>query len=89
MPLNPILTQTNPLSQFVWRSQSSLSAAKYTFFSGLLPLFSGLPTKTNPIFSRPNMHYQYQKRRNGGQKVRQKNETNPIVDNFQYPKDTR
>jgi hypothetical protein len=39
-------------------------------------------TITNPIFSRPNMHYQYQKRRNGGQKTTQKNETNPIMDNF-------
>jgi hypothetical protein len=36
-------------------------------------------TKTNPIFSRPNMHYQYQKPRNGGQKPTQKNETNPIL----------
>jgi hypothetical protein len=35
--------------------------------------------KTNPIFSRPNMHYQYQNRRNGGQKTTQKNETNPIL----------
>jgi hypothetical protein len=41
--------------------------------------------ETNPIFSRPNMHYQYQKRRNGGQKPTQKNETNPIVDNFVCP----
>jgi hypothetical protein len=41
--------------------------------------------KTNPIFSRPNMRYQYQKRGNGGQKVSQKNETNPIVDNFPCP----
>jgi hypothetical protein len=58
------------------------SAAKNPFFSGLLPLFSGLLAKTNPIFSRPNMRYQYQKRRNGDQKMTQKNETNPIVDNF-------
>jgi hypothetical protein len=42
--------------------------------------------KTNPIFSRPNMRYQYQKRGNGGQKPTQKNETNPIVDNFTHPR---
>jgi hypothetical protein len=41
--------------------------------------------KTNPIFSRPNMRYQYQKQRNGGQKTTQKNETNPFVDNFRRP----
>ena len=52
------------------------------FFSGLLPLVSCLFGKTNPIFSRPNMRYQYQKRRNGDQKTTQKNETNPFVDNF-------
>jgi hypothetical protein len=38
--------------------------------------------KTKPIFSRSNMRYQYQKRRNGGQELNQKNETNPFVDNF-------
>jgi hypothetical protein len=42
--------------------------------------------KTNPIFSRPNMQYQYQNRRNGGQKTTQKNETNPFVDNLTWPK---
>ena len=42
-------------------------------------LLEAVFTKTNPIFLRPNMHYQYQKRRNGGQKLTQKNETNPIL----------
>ena len=45
----------------------------------------GVIHRTNPIFLRPNMPYQYQKRRNGGQKLTQKNETNPFVDNFQRP----
>jgi hypothetical protein len=35
--------------------------------------------KTNPIFLRPNMRYQYQKPGNGCEKWRQKNETNPIL----------
>ena len=49
------------------------------FFSGPWSLFSGLLTKTNPIFSRPKPRYQYQKHRNACEKWRQKNETNPIL----------
>jgi hypothetical protein len=64
----PIQTQTNPLKPFV--ENCTLNAIRWT----LIP-------KTNPIFSQPNMRYQYQKRRNGGQKTTRKNETNPILTN--------
>jgi hypothetical protein len=38
--------------------------------------------KNEPNFFAANYGFLHQKRRNRGQKVRQKNETNPIVDNF-------
>jgi hypothetical protein len=61
---------------------SCKSCQKNNLWKSVESVVSSVLPKTNPIFSRQNMHYQYKKRRNGGQKVRQKNETNPFVDNF-------
>jgi hypothetical protein len=58
---------------------SNFSLLPFPFFTSVSSAPSVAKKKTNPIFLRPNMRYQYQKPRNGGQKTTQKNETNPIL----------
>jgi hypothetical protein len=62
-------TQSNPLSQFQReRGRQAIRTFALCLYAERYTL-DAVP-KTNPIFSRPNMRYQYQNRGNGGQKVR-------------------
>jgi hypothetical protein len=72
-------TQTNPLSQFVWRSQSSLECSEGSFCLWSLVCSLWSVWKNKPNFFTTKYALLNQKRRNGGQKLTQKNETNPIL----------
>jgi hypothetical protein len=54
-------------------------------FSILHSQFSRPRLQNEPNFFAANYGFLHQKRRNGGQKLTKKNETNPFVDNFACP----